>query len=72
LVYRCGLDLSKSYMQASSVTSAAPAWFLAALVVSAAFIVYKVVKYPSEGRNRPIRDTLLLKKTSNKEVKPIL
>jgi uncharacterized protein (DUF2237 family) len=80
LVSRCGLDLSKSYMQASSATSmselgpAASAWFLAVVVVSVvAFIVYKVykvVKYPSEG-NGPKRDTLL-KKTSDKEVKPIV
>jgi hypothetical protein len=73
LVKRCGLDLSKSYMQASSVTSmsdrkpAASAWFLSALVVSVvAFIVYKVVKYPSEG-NRPMRDTLLKKTPDTKK-----
>jgi hypothetical protein len=60
-------------MQASYVTSmsdrkpAASAWFLSALVVSVvAFIVYKVVKYPSEG-NRPMRDTLLKKTPDTKK-----
>jgi uncharacterized protein (DUF2237 family) len=81
LVNRCGLDLSKSYMQASSVTSmsdmksAALAWFLAAFCVCAvAFIVYKGVKYLSE-RNGPMRNTLLEKNSSDKEVnnsKPIV
>jgi uncharacterized protein (DUF2237 family) len=74
LVNRCGLDLSKSYMQAKPAVSA---WFLVSLVVPfIAFIVckvmkypvYKVVKYPSEG-NGPIRDTLL-KNTFDKELKP--
>lgn len=78
LVSRCGLDLSESYMQASSAISmsdmkpAASALFLAASVVAVvAFIVYKRMKYPSEG-NGPMRNTLLQNTSAEKEVKPIV
>jgi uncharacterized protein (DUF2237 family) len=77
LVSRCGLDLSQSYLQASKSpmntikSAASSAWFLSALVVSfVGVVVYKKVKYPSEG-NSPARDTLLVK-TPGREMKPIV